>query len=57
MTKTFIKSKSDPSAAGPQYRTPDHFKSSIFGQGKFNPNFGKGQRFSKTSFKTQHKGG
>ncbi len=56
MTKTFIKSKSDPNAAGPKFRTPDHFKGSVFSSGKFNPGF-KTQRFAKSSFKTQHKGG
>ena len=55
MAKTFIKSKSKPNAAGPGYRTPDHFKGSVFSGGqskiptpvlKFNP----------AQFKTQHKG-
>lgn len=57
MAKSFIKSKSDANTAGPKFRTPDHFKSSIFGSGKFNNVFGKGKKFSNTSFKTQHKGG
>lgn len=53
--KHFIKSKSKPNAAGPGFRTPDHFKGSVFSGGqskaatpllKFNP----------AQFKTQHKG-
>ena len=30
---------------------------SIFGAGKLNPQLGKSQRFSNTTFRTQHKGG
>lgn len=57
MPKTFIKSKSTPNNTELKFRTPDHFKGSIFSAGKFNSGIGKGQRFLKVSFKTQHKGG
>jgi len=57
MVKTYIKAKAEKNAAGPKFGTPDHFKGSIFGPGKLKPSFGKNQRFSNTSFRTQHKGG
>jgi len=56
MVKKFIKSKSEPDTGDTKYRTPDHFKGSIFGSGKFNKFQGKNQRFSHTTFRTQHKG-
>ncbi|KKQ75591.1 MAG: hypothetical protein US95_C0001G0022 [Candidatus Woesebacteria bacterium GW2011_GWB1_38_5] len=48
-TKKTIKNKPD--------FTPSIPNTSIFGAGKFNPQLGKSQRFSNTSFRTQHKGG
>lgn len=57
MTKNLIKSKSPQKIAELKFRTPDQFKGSIFSGGKFNSGIGKGQRFLKVSFKTQHKGG
>src|SRR4030065_653709 len=42
--KTFIKSKSSPNTVGPGYRTPDHFKGSVFSGGKINPKM-KAQKF------------
>ena len=56
MAKKFIKSKTTPNDE-PKYRTPDHFKGSVFTGIKFNRGFDKGQRFANTSFRTQHKGG
>ena len=54
--KTFIKSKSSPNTVGPGYRTPDHFKGSVFSGGKINPKM-KAQKFNQSQFHTQHKGG
>jgi hypothetical protein len=55
--KSYIKSKSAPNAAGLGYRTPDHFKGSIFsGGGKVHSNL-KAAKFNPTQFRTQHKGG
>jgi len=55
MAKTFIKSKSQPNATGPGFRTPDHFKGSIFSGGK--SRFSSPQpKFNPAQFKTQHKG-
>lgn len=59
--KSFIKGKSAPNAAGPGFRTSDHFKGSLFGGGS---RFGKGNanakqpqvKFNPAQFKTQHKG-
>ena len=63
--KTFIKSKSAPNAAGPKYRTPDHFtpryrsgdagKGSLFSGGKSKFSTPQ-QKFNPAQFKTQHKG-
>lgn len=53
--KSYIKSKSLPNAAGPKFRTSDHFKGSIFSGGK--SKFGSPQvKFNPAQFKTQHKG-
>ena len=58
--KKYIKSKSstkDPNASGPKYRTPDHFKGSIFGGGKSRkPTQSAKAGFNPAQFKTQHKG-
>ena len=53
--KTFIKSKSLPNAAGPKYRTPDHFKGSLFSGGKSKFSTPQ-QKFNPSQFRTQHKG-
>ena len=59
MAQKYIKSKSAPNAAGPGFRTSDHFKGSVFSGGgsKFS---GSKQapkvRFNPAQFKTQHKG-
>lgn len=63
MTKTFNKSKAGKNAAGPKYRTPDHFKGSKFSDGG-GSNFGSQGKvhqsnqagFNPGQFKTQHKG-
>lgn len=58
--KKFIKSKSEPNATGPGYRTSDHFKGSVFsGEGsKFSESKFKkpNVKFNPSQFKTQHKG-
>ncbi len=55
MAKKFIKSKSTPNSAGPGYRTPDHFKGSVFSGGK--SKFSSPQiKFNPGQFKIQHKG-
>ena len=62
--KKYTKSKSGPNQTGPKYRTPDHFKGSIFSGGsKFSggPTSGAKQntpqvKFNPAQFKTQHKG-
>lgn len=58
--KKFIKSKSAPNAAGPGYRTSDHFKGSVFSGGgsKFSQNRFQTPtvKFNPAQFKTQHKG-
>lgn len=58
MTKKFMKLKSttkDPNAAGPKYRTPDHFKGSVFSGGK--PRISPPRvKFNPAQFKVQHKG-
>ena len=56
MAKGSKKSKSEANSSGVKYRTADHFKASIFGKSKFNPGKGKGQGFTNTPFRTQHKG-
>lgn len=56
MAKTYIKTKSAPNATGPAYRTPDHFKGRVFGDGKINPKM-KAAKFNPSQFRTQHKGG
>ena len=61
MAKTFIKSKAKPNAAGPGFRTPDHFKASLHAQASI---LSGGQskpatpilKFNPAQFKTQHKG-
>jgi len=58
MTKKFIKSKSvagGPNASGPKYRTPDHFKASIFSGGN-TKNTPPRVKFNPAQFKVQHKG-
>lgn len=50
-----VKPEEKPSPE-PVYKYPVQ-KGSIFGGGKFNPQYGKGHGFAKTAFKTQHKGG
>ncbi len=53
--KGFIKKKSGPNQAGPGYRTPDHFKGSIFGGDK--SKFASPQsKFNPAQFRVQHKG-
>ena len=60
--KSYIKSKSAPNAAGPGFRTSDHFRGSKFSGGgsKFsggNVNSKPPQiKFNPAQFKTQHKG-
>jgi len=62
MTKSYIKSKSEPNAVGPKFNTPDHFKGSIFSGGgsKFSGGGGKmgmnQPKFNPGQFRTQHKG-
>lgn len=62
MAKSYQKKKTGTNAAGPKYRTPDHFKGSIFsrnnsvqsGNKQINP---KNQtKFIPGQFKVQHKG-
>jgi len=55
--KTFIKKKSGPNAAGPKFRTSDHFKGSIFGAGASRFSKGPQLKFKPSQFRTQHKGG
>lgn len=60
--KSYIKSKLEPNAAGPGFRTSDHFKGSVYSGG--GSKFGKGNvvtkppqvKFNPAQFKTQHKG-
>jgi len=54
--KTYIKSKSAHNAAGPGYRTPDHFKGSIFSGGGSKFSNPTKLKFNPGQFKTQHKG-
>ncbi len=59
--KKYIKSKSSstkPNASGPKYRTPDHFKGSLFGSNKKNlkKTHSTNAHFNPAQFKTQHKG-
>ncbi|OGM02884.1 hypothetical protein A2115_00130 [Candidatus Woesebacteria bacterium GWA1_41_8] len=60
--KNYSKKKDGTNAAGPKYRTPDHFRAENFGGGsKFSggkaANFSKpGLKFNPAQFKTQHKG-
>lgn len=60
MTQKFIKSKSQPNAAGPGFRTSDHFKGSVFSSGgsRFSGGFFNKPniKFNPAQFKTQHKG-
>jgi len=60
MAKKYIKGKSQPNAAGPGYRTSDHFKGSVFSAGgsKFSGNKinNPTPKFNPAQFKTQHKG-
>jgi hypothetical protein len=58
MPKNFIKSKSvagGPNASGPKYRTPDHFKVSVFGGSKAKVTPPR-VKFNPAQFKVQHKG-
>lgn len=58
--KKYIKSKSKKvgkNASGPKYRTPDHFKGSLFSKNKGNiPSSNQKKGFNPAQFKTQHKG-
>jgi hypothetical protein len=62
MTKKYSKSKTGPNQAGPKYRTPDHFKGSVFSAGSKFSGDDKGKKnipqvkFNPAQFKTQHKG-
>jgi hypothetical protein len=49
--QSFIKKKAGKNAAGPGFRTSDHFKGRVFGK-----NFGKVLKFNPSQFRTQHKG-
>ncbi len=63
---SYQKSKSEPNATGPGFRTSDHYKGSVFSGGgsKFSGNRGnfQNQKLNNSSFnpsqfkKTQHKG-
>ncbi len=57
--KKYIKSKANPNAVGPGYRTPDHFKGSIFSGTKsiFSKRQTYSPKFNPSQFRTQHKGG
>jgi len=55
MLKTPSKPKTTTNANKPENRT-GYLKGSIFGPGSSKANYGKGQRFSNISFRTQHKG-
>lgn len=57
MTDNSNKQKSEPSPAAQKYQFPYSPKQSIFSGGKFNTGFNKPQRFVKSVFRTQHKGG
>ncbi len=53
MAKSFSKSKSEPNAPGPGFRTPSFFRGNQFGK---NIRPGGGPKFNPGTFKTQHKG-
>jgi len=61
--KSYQKGKSGTNQAGPKYRTPDHFKGSIFSGGESKFSVGSTSKanipqvkFNPAQFKTQHKG-
>jgi len=47
----FIKKNAGPNQSGPKYRTPDHFKGSLFGGKK-----PATPKFNPAQFKIQHRG-
>ncbi len=56
MKTTYSKTKAGN--LGPKYRTPDHFKGSIFsGGGPSKVSKGPQLKFNPAQFRTQHKGG
>lgn len=52
-----IKTIPNTNTPEPGFKKVSRFGSGSTGGGKFNPAFAKGQRFSSTRFRTQHKGG